>query len=40
MKFLDAVEEFQKMEENKGKVLLARCGVFMVAIGKDAIFLQ
>lgn len=40
MKFLDAVEEFQKLEENKGKVLLARCGVFMVAIGKDAIFLN
>ena len=40
MKFVEIVEEFQKLEENKGKVLLARCGVFMVAIGKDAIFLN
>ena len=40
MKFLEIVEEFQKLEENKGKVLLARCGVFMTAIGKDAIFLH
>ena len=40
MRFLEIVEKFQKLEENKGKVLLARCGVFMVAIGKDAIFLN
>ena len=40
MRFLEMVEKFQKLEENKGKVLLARCGVFMVAIGKDAIFLN
>ena len=40
MKFVEIVEEFQKLEENKGKVLLARCGIFMVAIGKDAIFLN
>lgn len=40
MKFVEIVEEFQKLEENKGKLLLARCGVFMVAIGKDAIFLN
>ena len=40
MKFGKIVEQFQQMEENKGKVVLARCGVFMVAIGKDAIFLN
>ena len=40
MRFLEMVEKFQKLEENKGNVLLARWGVFMVAIGKDAIFLN
>lgn len=40
MKFLQVVENLQKEPENKGKVVLARCGVFMVAIGKDAIFLH
>ena len=40
MKFAEIVEEFQNSEENKGKVVLARCGVFLVAIGKDAIFLH
>ena len=40
MKFVEIVENLQKLEENKGKVILARCGVFMVAIGKDAIFLN
>ena len=39
MKFLEMVEKFQNLKENKEKVLLARCGVFMVAIGKDAILL-
>ncbi len=29
MKFVEIVEKFQNLEENKGKVLLARCGVFM-----------
>ena len=28
MKFVEIVEKFQNLEENKGKVLLARCGVF------------
>ena len=40
MKFTEMVEELQKLEENKGKVVLARCGAFMNAIGKDAIFLH
>ena len=40
MKFLEAVKEFQKLEENKGKIVMARCGVFIVAVGKDAVFLN
>ena len=40
MKFSEIVEKFQNIEENKGKVIFARCGAFMVAIGKDAIFLN
>ena len=28
MKFVEIVEKFQNLEENKRKVLLARCGVF------------
>ena len=40
MKFTEIVKDLQKLEENKGKTILARCGVFMVAIGKDAIFLN
>lgn len=40
MKFLETVEEFQELEENKGKIVIARCGVFMVAVGKDAVLLN
>ena len=40
MKFLEAVKEFQKLEENKGKIVMARCGVFIVAVCKDAVFLN
>ena len=40
MKFVENVEKFQNLEENKGKVVFARCGVFLIAIGKDAIFLH
>lgn len=40
MKFTESVEEFQKLEENKGKIILAKCGIFMVAIGKDAVLLH
>ena len=40
MKFTESLEEFQKLEENKGKVILAKCGIFMVAIGKDAVLLH
>lgn len=38
MKFLGKIEELKK--ENEDRILLARCGVFMIAIGKDAIFLS
>lgn len=37
MKFTDIVEELQKTEK---RIILARCGVFMVAIGRDALFLN
>ena len=40
MSFYNIMIEFQDKEENKNKIVLARCGVFMVAIGKDAIFLN
>lgn len=41
MKFTDIVEGFQNLQENQGKVVLVRCrSVFMVALGKDAIFLN
>ena len=38
MKFLGRIEELKK--ENEDRILLARCGVFMIAIGKDAMFLS
>ena len=40
MKFSEIVEKFQNLKENEGKVIFAICGAFMVAIGKDAIFLN
>ena len=40
MKFSEIVERLQNISENKGRVIFARCGVFMVAIGKDAVFLN
>ena len=38
MRYLRKIEELKK--ENEDRILLARCGVFMIAIGKDAIFLS
>ena len=38
MKFYDVVEELQK--DNKGYIVLVRCGIFFTAIGKDAVILQ
>ena len=40
MKFLEMVEDLQKEEKNKNKIILVKCGVFFVAIGKDAILLH
>lgn len=38
MKFYDVVKELQK--DNKGYIVLVRCGIFFTAIGKDAVILQ
>lgn len=40
MKFLKAVEQLQQNTENKGKIVIVRCGAFFVAIGKDALILN
>ena len=40
MKFLEMVEDLQKDEKNQNKIILVKCGVFFVAIGKDAILLH
>ena len=38
MKFEKIIKKLQ--EENEGYVILIRCGIFFVAIGKDAVFMQ
>lgn len=38
MKFVEEIEKLQ--EENKGTIILAKNGIFFVAIGKDAITLH
>ena len=38
MKFVQEIEKLQK--ENEGSIILAKNGIFFVAIGKDAITLQ
>jgi len=40
MKFISLLEELQSQEENNGKIILAKCGAFFIAIGKNAIFLN
>ena len=40
MKFLEMVEALQQEEKNKNKIILVKCGVFFVAIGRDAILLH
>ena len=40
MKFLEMVEALQEEEKNLNKIILVKCGVFFVAIGKDAILLH
>ena len=39
MSFKKIVEKLQNSEENKGFLILIRCGVFFVGIGKDAVIL-
>ena len=40
MSFKKLVEQLKNNEENKGYLLLIRCGVFFVGIGKDAVILS
>lgn len=40
MKFLEMVEALQQEEKNKNKIILVKCGVFFVAIGRDAVLLH
>ena len=40
MKFSKTVEEIKNKEENKGKIVLIRCGIFFTATGTDAILLN
>lgn len=39
MSFKKIVETLQEAEENEGFLVLIRCGVFFVGIGKDAVIL-
>lgn len=38
MKFANRIEELKNM--NKDRIMLSRCGAFIIAIGEDAIFLS
>ena len=40
MKFSKRIEEIKNSEENIGKIVLVRCGIFVIAIGNDAILLN
>lgn len=40
MKFSNTMEEIKNKEENKEKIVLVRCGAFVIAIGNDAILLS
>ena len=40
MKFIDLLEQTKNLEENKRKIVLAKCGTFFVAIGRDALILE
>ena len=40
MKFSKKIEEIKNKEENKGKIVLVRCGIFFIATGTDAILLN
>lgn len=38
--FLNMVKDLEKFEENKGYLILVRCGAFFVAIGANAVILS
>lgn len=38
MKFASRIEELKNI--NKDRIMLARCGAFIIAIGDDAVFLS
>ena len=40
MKFSEKIEKIKSKEQFKGKIALVRCGIFIVAIGNDAILLN
>ena len=40
MRFSDVVKKYQNLEENKNKIIIVKCGVFMNAIGRDALYLS
>ena len=40
MRFVTKVKELKNKEENKGKLVLIRCGIFVIATGEDAILLN
>ena len=40
MKFSKKFEEIKNREENKGKIVLIRCGLFFIAMGNDAVLLN
>lgn len=40
MKFSEKIEEIKNKKENKGKIVLVRCGIFFIATGNDAILLN
>lgn len=40
MKFAKKVKELKSLKENKGKIVLIRCGIFVIATGEDAILLN
>lgn len=40
MKFKEIIEDLKREENIKGRILLARCGVFIIALGNDAILLH
>ena len=40
MKFSKKFEEIKNREENIGKIVLIRCGIFFIAIGNDSVLLN